>query len=160
MTRLSIFNFVACALALLPFFQVVAVKECSFQDIYPRQYVAHKLAKHETIKLDGHLDDSAWLDAPFTENFVDISTSTKPQYNTKAKIRYDDDFLYVGVMLEDPHIWANISSTCHCISDSDQVIFHDDDFEIFVDAAGSNHFYKVRITLQRISVGDFSLFKS
>jgi len=46
-------------------------------------------------------------------------------------------------MLEEPQAFANISSTCHCLNASqDQVIFHDNDFEVFVDAPGTTHFYK------------------
>ena len=79
----------------------------------------------------------------FTDNFVDISTNTTPKFITKAKIRYNDDFLFVGAWIQDTAIWANISSTCHCLNNSqDQVIFHDNDFETFVDADGSTHFYK------------------
>ena len=45
--------------------------------------------------------------------------------------------------MKEPEIWANISHACHCIDpDSDQVIFHDNDFEIFIDTDGSNHHYK------------------
>lgn len=45
--------------------------------------------------------------------------------------------------MEEPQIWANISHTCHCKDDDhDQVIFHDNDFEIFIDTDGSNHNYK------------------
>ena len=59
------------------------------------------------------------------------------------KIRWDDDWLYVGAWLQETQIWANITETCHCINeDQDQVIFHDNDFEIFIDVDGSNHNYK------------------
>ena len=47
------------------------------------------------------------------------------------------------MFLQETQIWANISETCHCINeDQDQVIFHDNDFEIFIDVDGSNHNYK------------------
>ena len=45
--------------------------------------------------------------------------------------------------MQDTAIWANITHTCHCLNNSqDQVIFHDNDFEVFVDADGSTHYYK------------------
>ena len=66
-----------------------------------------------------------------------------PRFETKMKMRWDDDWLYVGAELEETQIWANITETCHCINDDqDQVIFHDNDFEIFIDVDGSNHNYK------------------
>jgi hypothetical protein len=74
---------------------------------------------------------------------VDISTAASPRLSTHAKIRWDDAFLYVGALLEEPQAFANITATCHCLNASqDQVIFHDNDFEIFVDAPGTTHYYK------------------
>lgn len=115
--------------------------DCSFYDTYPKQYVAYYTKT--PLVIDGSLTDKGWAEVPWTDEFVDISTATKPKYTTQAKIRYDDNFLYIGAMLEETQVWANISSTCHCISpDEDQVIFHDNDFEIFVDSDGSTHYYK------------------
>ena len=115
--------------------------DCSFESIYPRQYIAYFL--YDEIVVDGKLDDSAWLEVPFTNNFVDISTTTSPMLSTKAKVRWNNDFLFVAALIEEPFIWANITETCHCLNSSqDQVIFHDNDFEIFVDIDGSNHYYK------------------
>lgn len=51
------------------------------------------------------------------------------------KIRWDDEFLYIAGSLQDPDIWANVTK-------HDDVIYHDNDFEVFVDPAGSTHFYK------------------
>ena len=92
----------------------------------------------------GSLEDEGWANVPFTEDFLDISTSnTIPKFKTKAKIRWDDSFLYVGAVLEETQIWANITSTCHCIdANEDQVIYHDNDFEIFIDPNGDTHYYK------------------
>lgn len=123
-----------CVLACVAF-------DCSFSDSYPRQYVAYYTKK--PLVIDGSLSDPGWAEVPWTEDFVDINTSTKPALRTQAKIRWDDRFLYVGALLEEPACWANISSTCHCLDpDQDQVIFHDNDFEIFVDSDGSTHYYK------------------
>lgn len=117
--------------------------DCAFSSSYPKQYLAYKLKPSDNIVIDGRLDDNAWENVSFTEDFVDISTSTIPQYSTKVKIRWDDEYLYIGAVLEEPSIWANITSTCHCVDDSaDQVIFHDNDFEIFIDPDGNTHYYK------------------
>ena len=38
---------------------------------------------------------------------------------------------YVAAELQETHVWANITRTCHCIDPAqDQVIFHDNDFEV------------------------------
>jgi hypothetical protein len=128
--------------------------DCSFEDSYPKQYVVHKTSQKPVI--DGKLDEPMWKDAQWTDEFLDISQpsiTTKPRFYTRAKMRWDDDYLYVGAYLEEQDIWANITETCHCcapITDTcrtgtnetqNQVIFHDNDFEIFVDADGDNHYY-------------------
>lgn len=115
--------------------------ECDFASSYPRQYVSPKLAS--PLVLDGKLDEAAWTEVPWTSDFVDISTRRTPRLKTRAKIRWTDDFLYVGALLEEPQLAANISWCCHCnTTTADQVIFHDNDFEVFVDADGSTHNYK------------------
>ena len=108
---------------------------------YPRQYVAYKSSTPPVM--DGKLDEPFWTDVPFTEDYVDISTAIVPKFITRAKIRWDDDWLYVGGFVEETAVWANITHTCHCFDpNEDQVIFHDNDFEVFVDADGSCWYYK------------------
>ena len=115
--------------------------DCGFKSSYPKQYVSSKTS--EKLVMDGKLDEESWQHASFTDDFVDISTQTTPKFLTKAKILWDDEFLYIGAILQENQIWANISKTCHCVDPSeDQVIFHDNDFEIFVDPDGSTQYYK------------------
>lgn len=118
-----------------------APTDCTFAASYPRQYVA--FASSSPPVLDGRLDEPFWDAVPFSADFGDISTASVPGKRTNVKMRYDADYLYVGARLQEDAIWANISSTCHCVNASqDQVIYHDDDFEVFVDADGSTHAYK------------------
>lgn len=116
-----------------------AAFDCTFASSYPKTYVAYKAATPPAF--DGTLDDPLWQEVAWTDRFVDISTATPPRLATHAKIRWDDSFLYVGALLEEPQAFANISKTCHCndTNAGDQVIFHDNDFEIFVDPSGSTH---------------------
>ncbi|EOD35715.1 hypothetical protein EMIHUDRAFT_460568, partial [Emiliania huxleyi CCMP1516] len=106
--------------------------DCSFAALRPREYVAHKFAAPP--HLDGNLREAAWEHVPWTSDFVDISTPTLPWLHTRAKLAWDDRFLYVGAELEDP-LWATLRR-------HDEVIFHDNDFEIFVDANATTHGYK------------------
>lgn len=78
--------------------------DCLFLNIYPRQYIAYYVPQDE-INLDGLINEAAWDEVPFTQNFVDISTNTTPYLNTKAKIRWSDDFLFIAAILDDPNIW-------------------------------------------------------
>jgi hypothetical protein len=47
---------------------------------------------------------------------------------------WDEEYLYVGAELQEPHLWATL--TRH-----DSVVFHDDDFEVFIDPNGDSHEY-------------------
>jgi hypothetical protein len=47
---------------------------------------------------------------------------------------WDDDYFYVGAEVEEPHLWATLT-------DHDAVIFHDHDFEVFIDPNGDSHEY-------------------
>lgn len=50
-------------------------------------------------------------------------------------MRWDDEFLYIGAQLEETQIWATLT-------EHNSVIFQDNDFEVFVDANATTHFYK------------------
>mmetsp|Transcript_18122 Transcript_18122/g.36388 ORF Transcript_18122/g.36388 Transcript_18122/m.36388 type:complete len:376 (-) Transcript_18122:54-1181(-) len=108
--------------------------------IYPQQYIAYRsdvtsTAEEPAITIDGNLDKPFWNDIPWTEDFVDISTNTPPSQRTMVKMRWDDHFLFVGARMEETDVWATLT-------EENSVIFHDNDFEIFVDCDGSNHNYK------------------
>ena len=68
-----------------------AAYDCSFNSSYPRSYVA--LATNFTPVIDGRIDDEFWREAPWTEPFVDISTAASPPLLTRAKIRWDKEWL-------------------------------------------------------------------
>lgn len=106
---------------------------------YPRHYICHRARK--PLVIDGKLDDAAWKDAPWTEEFVDIEGDAKPRprFRTRAKMLWDDRYFYIGADMEEPHVWATL--TAH-----DSVIFHDNDFEVFIDPDGDNHnYYEIEI---------------
>jgi hypothetical protein len=86
--------------------------------------------------IDGKLDDPAWQSVPWTDPFVDIEgdRKPKPRFETRVKMTWDDQCLYVGARLEEPHV-------CATLTHHDAVIFHDDDFELFVDPDGDSHLY-------------------
>ncbi|QEH35144.1 hypothetical protein OJF2_36890 [Aquisphaera giovannonii] len=100
----------------------------------PRGYVAHKTPA--PIVIDGKLDDPAWQGAPWTEPFEDIEGDVrpKPRFATRAKMLWDDQYLYVAAKLDEPHVWGTLTK-------HDSVIFQDNDFEIFLDPDGDNHEY-------------------
>ncbi|MFH1765848.1 MAG: carbohydrate-binding family 9-like protein [Gemmatimonadota bacterium] len=90
----------------------------------------------EPITIDGILGESAWATAPWTEEFVDIlgHEAPVPPFRTRAKILWDDEHLYIGAEMEEPHLWATLQ-------DRDAIIYQDDDFEVFLDPDGDGLAY-------------------
>ena len=95
----------------------------------PKSYECFKAKT--PVKIDGKLDDAAWQHAVWTTDFVDIEGSAKPlpRFKTRAKITWDDDYLYVAAELEEPEVKAKLT-------EHDSVIFHDNDFEVFLKPPG------------------------
>ena len=104
------------------------------KDIAPRGYVCPHT--QTPVKIDGRLDDPAWKIAPWTSSFVDIEgkAKPKPRFRTRAKMLWDDNFFYVAAEMEEPHVWGTLTN-------HDAVIFHDPDFEVFIDPDGDSHDY-------------------
>jgi hypothetical protein len=100
----------------------------------PRGYVCHRAKA--PIQVDGKLDDPAWQDAAWTDDFLDIEGAArpKPRFRTRAKMLWDDEYFYVAAELEEPHVWGTLTK-------HDSVIFQDNDFEVFIDPNGDNHEY-------------------
>ncbi|MDB5306752.1 MAG: hypothetical protein JWO38_954 [Gemmataceae bacterium] len=100
---------------------------------HPKGYVCHRA--RSPITIDG-MAEAAWDAAPWTDPFVDIEGDKKPvpPLRTRVKMLWDDEALYVLAEIEDPNVWATL--TAH-----DSVIFHDNDFELFLDPDGDNHLY-------------------
>lgn len=115
---------------------------------YPRHYVVHRATTPPT--LDGRLDE--WEGIPWTEDFVDIAAGPVPRKGTRAKLMWDDSALYVGAWLQEDEIWANLT-------EHDSVIFHDNDFEVFVDPGASTHYYKEFEVNARAATWDLCLNK-
>ncbi len=102
--------------------------------VHPRGYSA--IFSEKALQIDGKLDDPAWQQAAWTEDFGDIQGEARPapRYRTRAKMTWDNDYFYVGARLEEPHVWGTLTK-------HDSVIFQDNDFEIFIDPDGDNHQY-------------------
>ena len=103
-------------------------------DFAPRCYTAFRSG--ETIVIDGNLEEASWQLAPWTEDFVDIEGEIKPRpfHQTRVKMLWDEAWLYIAAEMAEPNIWAKLK-------ERDAVIFHDNDFEVFIDPDGDTHDY-------------------
>lgn len=101
---------------------------------HPPVYVCRYNPKE--FQLDGNLDKDFWKDIPFTEDFPDIEGDIRPipRFRTRAKLAWDHENLYIGALLEGNEIWAHLT-------EHDCVIFHDNDFEIFIDPDSDTQAY-------------------
>jgi hypothetical protein len=99
-----------------------------------RHYRAPHLAA--APRIDGRLDDPAWARVPWSATFVDIEGAARPapRWRTRMKIAWDRDHLYLAAEMEEPHLWATLTAR-------DAVIFHDNDFEWFIDPDGDTRRY-------------------
>ena len=86
--------------------------------------------------VDGKLDEYSWLGAAETNLFVDIEGSAlpAPRHGTRAKMLWDDDYFYIGAIMEEPDLWGTLT-------ERDSIIFYDNDFEVFIDPDGDTHDY-------------------
>ncbi|MDQ8191688.1 carbohydrate-binding family 9-like protein [Roseibacillus persicicus] len=69
-----------------------------------------------------------WATIPWTEDFVDITgdPALAPRFRTRVKMAWDDEFFYFLAEMEEPHVWGTIT-------EQNEVMFHDNDIEIFID---------------------------
>lgn len=100
----------------------------------PLGYVVQRADR--PIQVSGRMDDPEWASAPWTEDFVDIEgdAKPKPRFRTRAKMLWDAQNLYIGADVEEPNVWGTLT-------EHDSVIFHDNDFEVFLDPDGDGHLY-------------------
>lgn len=100
----------------------------------PEEY----LAKEATGKMviDGRADESDWERAPWITEFCDITGDERkaPTLATRAKILWSKEALYVYAELEEPNIVATLTNR-------DDIVWHENDFEIFVDPDGDGENY-------------------
>lgn len=54
--------------------------------------------------------------------------------STRFKMMYDDTHLYIGAELIEPKIWGTIRK-------KNATMYHENDFEVFLNPSGSRHNY-------------------
>jgi hypothetical protein len=116
----------------------------------PLHYAVHRT--QTPPRIDGMLDDTVWNKADWTEDFNDIEGNIrpKPKYRTRVKMLWDSAYLYVGAELEEPDVWAYVAN-------HDEVVFRDNDFEVFIDPGGLAKQYFEIETNARATIFDLFL---
>lgn len=90
----------------------------------------------DNLIIDGKLDEASWKKAEWTNEFIDIEGDAKPKplYKTQVKMLWDENYFYIAAKIYEPHIWATYKKR-------DAVIYHENDFEVFIDPNGDTHNY-------------------
>src|SRR5262245_18921581 len=100
---------------------------------HPRGYVAIRTASPPVV--DGRLEDVAWPDAAWTDDFVDMAdAASSPGPRTRVKMVWDEANLYIAADIAGPRLWAEM--TRH-----DSPLYQENAFEFFIDPDGDNHEY-------------------
>jgi hypothetical protein len=100
----------------------------------PRTYAVQRATTAPTI--DGQLTDASWSETEWTAPFVDSRgrDSPAPPHRTRAKLMWDDTYLYVAAQLEEPDVRASFTTR-------DTSIWRENAFELFIDPDGDTHNY-------------------
>ncbi|MEL7832672.1 carbohydrate-binding family 9-like protein [Fodinibius sp. Rm-B-1B1-1] len=100
----------------------------------PQNYVSVKIT--DSLKIDGRLEEHSWKKVNWTDSFLDIEgeTAEQPRYDTKVKMLWDDQYFYIAANIEEPNLWATLD-------ERDAIIFHENNFEVFIDPDGDTHNY-------------------
>ena len=100
-----------------------------------KEYNCHH-TPHEIV-IDGEVYDEVWKNIPWSDFFEDIEGDSKPKpyYQTRIKMLWDDNNLYIAAELEEPNIWAYLDK-------HDNIVYRDNDFEVFINPTndGLNYF--------------------
>ncbi len=86
--------------------------------------------------LNGDLSKPFWQAGEWIEDFHDIQGDSlpRPAKRTRVKLLWDEEALYIGARLDDDTIWATVKNR-------DEVIYVDNDFEVFLAPQDSSHRY-------------------
>ena len=115
---------------------VLAMLACFTATAQPhRSYTCYRATG--PVKIDGKLTEADWQAAPLSDAFVDIrgvDYQPAPTKETRMKMLWDDDFLYIAGIIEEDDVTASLK-------ERDAIIFKDNDFEVFIDPDGDGRFY-------------------
>ncbi|MBM4008680.1 MAG: hypothetical protein FJ285_03715 [Planctomycetes bacterium] len=91
--------------------------------------------------IDGRGADAVWQSAAWSADFLDIEgpARTAPLQRTRVKMAWSDAALFILAELEETDLWATLRT-------HDEVVFHDNDFEVFVDPDGDGReYYEIEV---------------
>ncbi len=86
------------------------------------------------VVIDGVLDEAQWKSAALTSPFVQQENGDSVPNCTQAKMLWDEHFLYVGFICNDPDVWSTYT-------ERDAHMWDEENVEIFADPDGDGKNY-------------------
>ncbi|MFD2742534.1 MULTISPECIES: carbohydrate-binding family 9-like protein [Sphingobacterium] len=132
-------RFLPCILCITAAHAQSTIDEVEQLQFTPLVYQVQKV--DGAITIDGRADEAQWTTIPWSSKFIDIegADKTKPAYETRFKMMYDDTNLYIYAKLKEPHVWGDITKF-------DDIIFHNNDFEVFIKPdVHEDHYYELEV---------------
>jgi len=104
-----------------------------FAGIVPAQTILEYTVKRAVspLEIDGRLDEADWEAAALTERFVFYVDGTAVVLNTRGKMLWDDQYLYVAFICEDPDVWGTYVNR-------DDALYNQEVVEFFIDPDGDS----------------------
>jgi hypothetical protein len=99
-----------------------------------KQYEACRTASE--IKIDGRLSEPSWLAAEPSSPFIDLVSGKQTIFDTRVKLLWDNEYLYVGYHIQEPLVQAKFL-------ERDQPIYQDNDVELFI--AFDHAYYELEV---------------
>ena len=112
-------------------------------------YQAQKI--NELIPIDGNINKQVWKNAPWSKRFVDMVTGDAGIFNTQTAILWNDTFLYIAFVAEEPFVEAHLT-------ERDSIIFLENDLEVFID--GGDCYYELEINAANTIYEVFFIWKN
>ena len=90
---------------------------------------------HNRVLFIKRLDNkNFWKGIPWSRDFIDIEGKLHPTQRTRIKMSWDSEYVYIGAEIAEKFIWGTIT-------DTNSTMYHENDFEVFLDPDGSSHNY-------------------
>ena len=103
------------------------------------------------VVVDGRPDEAAWKGTEDSARFVDLIAGTPTRHETRVRLLWDDENLYVAYRVEEPKVRAQL------VKHNDP-IYSENDVELFID--GPNSYYEFEINARNTVYEVFFLWES
>jgi len=84
--------------------------------LFVNQLIAQEIREYEVkrtvsaLNIDGQLIEEDWQAAALTERFIIYYDGSETVLATMSKFLWDDNYLYIGFVCEDPDVWATLEN--------------------------------------------------